>query len=325
MVGIILASHGDFAEGILHSSQMIFGEQDNLHAVSISPSEGPDDLQIKLKKAIDSLDNQDEVLFLVDLWGGTPFNQTSSLLEDKLDTWAVVSGLNLPMLIEALAGRLSMNTAHEVAKSILSPAREGIKVQPESLDVELEESVAKLETGGSVGKPGKLEYVLARIDSRLLHGQVATSWTREANPTRIIVASDVVAEDELRKKLIQQAAQSGIKAHDIPIRQLVKISKDDKHFGGQRALLLYENPQDVLRAVEESVPLETINVSSMAHTRGKVQPNKTLAFDQDDIDTFNKLAEKGLNFDVRKVPTDYSDNMQEILSRAQAEIDRQSK
>ncbi|HLR22771.1 MAG TPA: mannose/fructose/sorbose PTS transporter subunit IIA [Pseudogracilibacillus sp.] len=324
MVGIILASHGEFAEGILHSSTMIFGEQDNMKAVSITPSEGPDELQEKLKDAVSTLDNQDEVLFLVDLWGGTPFNQTNLLWEENKEKWAVVSGLNLPMLIEALASRLSMDSAHQIAKSIITTAKDGIKGMPETLEPETSNSDADTanEAAANVGAPGKMEYPLARIDSRLLHGQVATSWTREANPTRIIVASDSVAEDELRTKLIKQAAPSGIKAHVIPIRQLIKIAKDDQHFGGQRALLLFENPQDVLEAIEGGVPLDTINVGSMAHSTGKVQPNRTLAFNQDDIDTFNKLFEHGLTFDVRKVPGDSGENMQNILERAQNELNR---
>ena len=70
---------------------------------------------------------------------------------------------------------------------------------------------------------------------------------------------------------------------------MIKLAKDDKHFGGQRAMLLFENPEDVLRVVEGGVPLKIINVGSMAHSTGKVQPNKVLAFNQEDIDTFNKL------------------------------------
>ena len=168
----------------------------------------------------------------------------------------------------------------------------------------------------------KLSYVLARIDTRLLHGQVATAWTKTTGPTRIIVVSDAVAKDELRKKLIQQAAPPGVKAHVVPIEQMIKISKDDQHFGGQKALLLFETPQDVLRAVEGGVPLETVNVGSMAHSPGKVQPNKVLAFGQDDIDTFNKLKEAGVKFDVRKVPSDSKGNMEEIIKKAQEEINK---
>jgi PTS system mannose-specific IIB component len=322
MVGIIIASHGEFANGILQSGAMIFGEQENVKAITLMPSEGPADVKAKMKEAIASFDNQDEVLFLVDLWGGTPFNQANSLIEENKDKWAIVAGMNLPMVIEAYASRFSMNTAHEIAAHILGTAKEGVKVKPE----ELEPATATAASAAkplNAGAPGKLEYVLARIDSRLLHGQVATAWTKTTQPTRIIVVSDTVAKDELRKKLIQQAAPPGVKAHVVPVRKMIELAKDDQHFGGQRALLLFENPQDAFRAVEGGVPLKTINVGSMAHSPGKVQPNKVLAFNQDDIDTFAKLKELGLNFDVRKVPNDSKGDMGEIIKRAQEELKKQ--
>lgn len=325
MVGIILASHGEFAKGILQSGTMIFGEQQDVRAVTLMPSEGPDDLKAKLKDAIASLESQDEVLFLVDLWGGTPFNQANSLLEDHKDKWAIVSGLNLPMLIETYGARFSMESAHEIATYILNSAKDGVKVKPEELEPEDIDNNSVVSEGQSnnAGKPGSFEYVLARIDSRLLHGQVATAWTKTVQPTRIIVVSDAVAKDELRKKLIQQAAPPGVKAHVVPINHMIKLAMDDQHFGGQRALLLFENPQDVLKAVEGGVPLKTVNVGSMAHSTGKVQPNKVLAFNQEDIDTFKKLKELGLDFDVRKVPNDSKGNMDEIIKKAQEELKKQ--
>ena len=324
MVGIILASHGEFAEGIMQSGSMIFGEQENVRSVTLMPSEGPDDFREKLKEAIGSLDNQDQVLFLVDLWGGTPFNQANALFEENKDKWAIVAGMNLPMLIEAYGARLSMESSQEIAAHILGCAKEGVKVKPEELEATNTVKYSEKTSGQSnVGAPGTFEYVLARIDSRLLHGQVATAWTKTVQPTRIIVVSDAVAKDELRKKLIQQAAPPGVKAHVVPVNHMIKLAKDNQHFGGQRALLLFENPQDVLRAVEGGVPLKTINVGSMAHSIGKVQPNKVLAFDQNDIHTFNKLKQAGLNFDVRKVPGDSKDNMDEILKKAQEELNKQ--
>lgn len=49
---------------------------------------------------------------------------------------------------------------------------------------------------------------LVRIDDRLIHGQVATVWTKETNVSRIIVVSDEVAQDELRKTLLKQSSSS---------------------------------------------------------------------------------------------------------------------
>ncbi|MGL4656817.1 MAG: PTS sugar transporter subunit IIB [Sarcina sp.] len=322
MVGIIIASHGGFANGILESATMIFGEQENVKTAILLPSEGPDDIRKKIEDAIASFNDVEEVLFLVDLWGGTPFNQINNLFEGHEDKWAILTGLNLPMVIEAFGARFSMESSHEIAASILGTAKEGIKAKPESLDKTEEKPQINLESASNAGSPGSFEYVLARIDSRLLHGQVATAWTKTVKPTRIIVVSDDVTKDELRKKLIQQAAPPGVKAHVIPIEQMIKLSKDNEHFGGQRAMLLFESPQDVLRVVEGGVPLKTVNVGSMAHSAGKVQPNKVLAFDQNDIDTFGKLEKEGIEFDVRKVPNDVKGNMRDILNKAQSELNK---
>ena len=325
MVGIILASHGEFANGILQSGSMIFGEQQNVAAVTLMPSEGPDDVRAKMEAAIATFENQDEVLFLVDLWGGTPFNQANNLLEAHKDKWAIVAGMNLPMVIEAYASRFSMNTAHEIAAHIIATAKDGVKVKPEELEP-AEEKAAVQQQGpvgaippGTVLGDGKIKFALVRIDSRLLHGQVATAWTKAVQPTRIIVVSDAVSKDELRKKLIEQAAPPGVKANVVPIAKMIEVAKDPR-FGNTKALLLFENPQDVVRAIEGGVDIKEVNVGSMAHSVGKVLVNKVLSMDAKDIEAFETMKKAGVTFDVRKVPNDSKDNMDALLQKAKSEL-----
>lgn len=326
MVGIILASHGEFAEGILQSGSMIFGEQENVKAVTLMPSEGPDDIKAKMQDAIATFDDQNEVLFLVDLWGGTPFNQANSLFEEHKDTWAIVAGMNLPMVIEAYASRFSMEKAQEIAAHILETAKEGVRIKPESLEpaeAAPTAAAAPVHQGaiepGTVLGDGHIKYVLARIDSRLLHGQVATAWTKSVNPSRIIVVSDAVAKDDLRKKLIEQAAPPGVKANVIPVDKMIEVAKDPR-FGDTRALLLFENPEDVVRAMEGGVDIKEVNVGSMAHSVGKVVVSKVLSMGDEDVKAFETMKDRGVTFDVRKVPNDSKDNMDEILKKAKAEL-----
>ena len=279
MVGIILASHGEFANGILQSGAMIFGDQPDVKAVTLQPSEGPDDLKAKIEAAIATFENQDEVLFLVDLWGGTPFNQSNGIINGHEDKWAIVTGLNLPMLIEAYASRMSMTSAHEIATHICEVARDGVKTQPATLEPkkEKEEVVTKQTAGaipeGTVLGDGHIKYVLARVDTRLLHGQVATTWTKTTQPNRIIVVSDSVAHDDLRKKMIEQAAPPGVKANVVPIDKMIQVAKDPR-FGNTKAMLLFETPQDALRAIKGGVDIKELNIGSMAHSLGKVVVNK---------------------------------------------------
>lgn len=325
MVGIILASHGDFAKGILQSGEMIFGTQPNVKAVTLQPSEGPDDIRAKMEEAITTFENPEQVLFMVDLWGGTPFNQTSGLINGHEDTWAVVTGLNLPMLIEAFASRMSMESAQEIAAHVYGVAKEGIRLLPEALEPAQEKQAAEPVTPqgaipeGTVIGDGHIKYVLARIDSRLLHGQVATAWTKTVKPTRIIVVSDGVAKDELRKNLIEQAAPPGVKANVVPVDKMIQVAKDPR-FGNTKAMLLFETPQDALRAIEGGVDVKELNIGSMAHSVGKIAVSKVLSLGRDDVKTFEKLKAKGIQFDVRKVPNDSKENMDDIIKKAKAEL-----
>ena len=318
MVGIIIASHGEFAAGIKQSGSMIFGEQEKVESVVFMPSEGPDDLQRKLQEAIENVDSE-EILFLVDLWGGSPFNQANKLFEEAPEHRAIVAGLNLPMLIEAYASRFSMNTAHEIAQAIAPTAIEGVKVRPEEL--QKKEEVAETQTvapkgaipEGTVLGDGKIKFVLARIDTRLLHGQVATNWTKATNPNRIIVVSDSVSKDDLRKKLIEQAAPPGVRAHVIPLDKLVQVYNDPR-FGDTKALLLFENPQDALAVIEKGVEIPELNIGSMAHSVGKIQINNVLSVDQADVDTYKKLRDLGVKFDVRKVSGDSPSDLFKLIA-----------
>ena len=66
---------------------------------------------------------------------------------------------------------------------------------------------------------------------------MATAWTKAVQPTRIIVVSDAVSKDELRKKLIEQAAPQEVKANVVPIAKMIEVAKDPR-FGNTKALLI---------------------------------------------------------------------------------------
>ena len=324
-IGIIIASHGEFAAGIHQSGSMIFGEQEKVQVVTFMPNEGPDDLYAKFNDAVASFDANDEVLVLADLWSGSPFNQASRVMGENPDRkFAIITGLNLPMLIQAYTERMMDANAgvDAVVANIIKEAKEGVKALPEELNPVLESTApaaapvaqAAIPEGTVIGD-GKLKINLARIDTRLLHGQVATAWTPDSKADRIIVASDSVAKDELRKELIKQAAPGNVKANVIPIDKLIAVSKDPR-FGNTHALILSEPPQVALRAIEGGVPIKTLNVGSMAHSTGKTMVNNVLSMDKDDVATYEKLRDLGVEFDVRKVPNDSKKDLFDLINKA---------
>ena len=235
--------------------------------------------------------------------------------------------MNLPMVIEAYGDRMGMDTAKEIAQAIKPESKSGIRIKPESCDIEDAASVAAAPASvpmgaipeGTVLGDGKIDIAFARIDTRLLHGQVATTITKMVNPDRIIVCSDAVAHDDLRKSMIEQAAPPGVKAHVVPIWKIVEVSKDPR-FGDTRAMLLFETPQDLERALEGGVEIKDVNLGSMAHSLGKVVVTNAVAMDQDDVDCLERIAARGVNVEVYKVPADSHEPLDAVLKKAKAEI-----
>ncbi|WEV60320.1 mannose/fructose/sorbose PTS transporter subunit IIA [Streptococcaceae bacterium ESL0729] len=322
-IGIVIASHGEFADGIKQSGSMIFGDQEKVQSVTFMPNEGPDDLYQKLTNAVATFEASDEVLFLVDLWGGSPFNQANRIFEESKDRMAIIAGLNLPMLIQAYTERFNPDAKlHDVVGNIMKEATGGVRVRPEDLqpaETSTEAKEVQKASGpipeGTVLGDGKIKIPLARIDSRLLHGQVATGWTPAVKPDRIIVVSDKVSKDNLRKKLIEQAAPSGVKANIVPIQKMIEVAKDPR-FGNTKALLLFETPEDALKAIEGGVPITELNVGSMAHSTGKTMVNNVLSMDKEDVKTYEKLKDLGIKFDVRKVPNDSKADLFALIKKA---------
>ena len=160
---------------------------------------------------------------------------------------------------------------------------------------------------------------MARVDTRLLHGQVATGWTHSTHPDRIIVVSDTVCHDKLRTNMIKQAAPSGVQVHVIPIKNMVKANNDPR-FGDTRAMLLFESVEYALAAVKAGVDVKEINLGSSAYKEGKVNVTKALSFDQTDVDAIKELQSLGVKFDVRGVPSDSPANVDALIKSAETKL-----
>lgn len=124
MVGILIVTHGNFGKEILKSAEMIAGEQVNAFSVSFMPGETTDNLKEKIIQTLKELKSCGEIMVFVDLFCGSPFNCVMCCIKDF--KFQCLSGLNLPMLLEALLNRESVNVAQ--LKDICKHAyNEGLK------------------------------------------------------------------------------------------------------------------------------------------------------------------------------------------------------
>lgn len=154
--------------------------------------------------------------------------------------------------------------------------------------------------------------VLTRIDNRLLHGQVATQWTKAIGANLILVANDEVSQNKMRQGLMDMAAPTGVATRYWTIQKTI----DTIHKAADRQLifLICENPTDVLKLVEGGVPINKVNIGNMHMAEGKRQVAGTVAVDDKDVEAFKALRDKGVELEIRKVPTESKESIEKLFS-----------
>jgi PTS system mannose-specific IIA component len=139
MISVIIGTHGMFSEEILKSAEMIFGNQENVGTVTFKPGEGVDNLVEKYNKLINELDCTDGVLFMVDLFGGSPFN-AASIIAMKPDNIEIVAGVNLPMILETLGSR-DFSSLSELLAIAENSGKEAIRVLTKNIQTDIEDEM----------------------------------------------------------------------------------------------------------------------------------------------------------------------------------------
>ena len=312
MVSILLATHGKFAEGIFMSGNMIFGEQENVSAVILLPSEGPDDLCAKMEKAISEFDDQEQVLILVDLWGGTPFNQANRLIAGHEDNWAIVAGLNLPMLVAAYAARDDYETAHELAQAIIPEGKTGIRVFPKDLEP-AEEGGAAAAAGpaapagaippGTVLGDGHIKIAFARIDTRLLHGQVAVAWTNYYKADVILIANNAMLQDKAMQVAFKLATPPGVTLSMKSLDGAAAVINNPKH-ASRTIMVITKTMKDAEYVIGKTGDaVKEVLMGGLRSGAGKKQIDMNSYMGEEDIAVMNRLEGQGIHLFMQADPT----------------------
>ena len=153
-----------------------------------------------------------------------------------------------------------------------------------------------------------MNITLARIDDRLIHGQVTTVWSKVANAQRIIICNDDVYNDDVRRTLLRQAAPPGMKVNVVNLEKAVAVYHNPQ-YQDETVFYLFTNPQDVLTMVQQGVNIATLNIGGMAWRPGKKQLTKAVSLDEADINAFQQLDTLGVKLDLRVVASDPSVNI----------------
>ncbi|MHA1505939.1 MAG: PTS sugar transporter subunit IIB [Candidatus Asgardarchaeia archaeon] len=161
-----------------------------------------------------------------------------------------------------------------------------------------------------------MPVVLLRIDDRLIHGQVTVSWTRYTNSNVIVVANDEIANDMLRKMMIESISSSkDVTVKVLSIEDTVeRINSGD--FERDRVMIIVVSPKDALRIVRGGTGIKSVNLGQLAYKEGKIRVTNTVSLGFEDIESIMSMIEEGVSITTKQLPHDRNIDIKAAIERA---------
>ena len=144
---------------------------------------------------------------------------------------------------------------------------------------------------------------LLRVDHRLLHGQVAFSWTQYVGADCILIANDNVPDDELRKTTIKHAKPPSVKLVIKNINDSIESIKSgvtDKY----NLFIVVESVNDAWRIASAVEEIKSINLGGIKAKEGSKNISKAINLLPEEIEQLQQLVGKGVEVEIRQVPND---------------------
>ncbi|MBC9131297.1 PTS sugar transporter subunit IIB [Frischella sp. Ac48] len=143
---------------------------------------------------------------------------------------------------------------------------------------------------------------VARIDDRLIHGQVITTWVKNYDIEQVLVINDKAAADTVQQSVLTMSAPAGLKVLVFGVQQFIEIIK--KTPIKKRTMLLFTNSVDVDTLVAGGLEIEKLNVGGMRMQDGRRSLTRAVSVTPEEEQAFKNLIAKNVVVEVQMVPKD---------------------
>jgi PTS system mannose-specific IIA component len=130
MLGIVIATHGTFSAGLKDAAEVIMGATENIATVSLKQGEDIQQVGGQIKQAIQQVDQGNGVVLFVDLVSASPYNQSllavRELEKEQQENVYIISGVNLPMLLETINHQLLETPIEEIPAAVIAQGGNGL-------------------------------------------------------------------------------------------------------------------------------------------------------------------------------------------------------
>lgn len=148
---------------------------------------------------------------------------------------------------------------------------------------------------------------MARVDDRLIHGQVAVKWCKELEIGRIIVASDSIAKNAVQVAALKSAAPAGVKAAILPIEKAQAIINDPRS-AALKILLVSNDPADLLKVFQGIEERPVLNVANYGRINGPIGGKQKISdsvyLTEDDVRVIHEISDLGVEVIHQPLPSD---------------------
>jgi PTS system mannose-specific IIB component len=143
--------------------------------------------------------------------------------------------------------------------------------------------------------------ILARVDSRLIHGQILEAWIPHTGAEALMVVDDEVAADLLRRTVMEMAVPSSVSVSFETIQDAVDHYKNGM-LEDLKTILLFSRLEDAVSAFQDGLVFASLNLGNMHLCEGKIQVCANICLNAKDVARIMYLEEKGVRIDSRSVP-----------------------
>ncbi|MCS8604475.1 PTS system mannose/fructose/N-acetylgalactosamine-transporter subunit IIB [Lactiplantibacillus pentosus] len=157
---------------------------------------------------------------------------------------------------------------------------------------------------------------MLRIDDRLIHGQVAVTWSKQLDVNRIVVVSDTISQDEIQISALKMAAPEGIKSFVLSVDKAAKMLNDPRA-KALKVLVVMNDPVQVesfLNKLEvQPGILDIANYGRVAGLTGRDKVTDTVYLSEEEKEVFKRLSAQGSAFIYQPLPNDSVKNLDSLL------------
>ena len=146
-----------------------------------------------------------------------------------------------------------------------------------------------------------MPVVLARIDDRLIHGQVTVGWSEHLHPDRILLADNPIAADSWQSRIYASSVPPHIEVSIETIARSAAVLADESH-RDEKILLLTGHPEGMAELVRLGAPVSEVNVGGLHFSGGRQELLPFVYVDQHDLTALERLLEMGVRLTAQQVP-----------------------